>query len=82
MLVLYALTYGSWKSSRMLSSVQLSSFDLNAPARTSPAGRKRKSVMYAKNGTVTIQASGKRLRPVRIPGRSASDAACVAISTS
>jgi hypothetical protein len=36
--------------------------------------------MYAKKGIVAIQASGKRLRPVRMSGRSASDAACVAMA--
>jgi hypothetical protein len=66
----------------MLSSVQLFVFDLKAPTRTLAAGRKRKSVMYAKKGTVAIHASGKRLRPVLMPGRSASVAACVAMAAS
>ena len=45
--------------------------------RTAPAGRKRKSSVYAKNGTVAIHARERRLRPDLVSGRSASGAASV-----
>jgi hypothetical protein len=53
---------------------------LNAPSRTDPAGRNRKRIVYAKNGTVAIHASEKRLRPDLTSGRSASGAASAAMA--
>jgi hypothetical protein len=41
----------------------------NAPRRIAPAGRNRKAIVYAKNGTVASQAQVKRLRPDRVSGR-------------
>src|SRR5581483_4233868 len=52
---------------------------LNAPTSTSPAGRNRKRIVYAKNGSVPIQASESRLRPDATSGRSDSDTAWDAI---
>jgi hypothetical protein len=42
---------------------------------TEPAGRNRKRIVYAKNGSVGSHASERRLRPDLMPGRSASGAA-------
>src|SRR5579864_4621966 len=72
MLSRYAWMYGWWTSCEMFDVVQLPCALLNAPTSTSPAGRNRKSIVYAKNGSVPIQASERRLRPVARPGRSAS----------
>jgi hypothetical protein len=65
----------------MLSSVQLPALVLNAPMRIAPAGRNRKAIVYAKNGSVPIHASERRLRPDLMSGRSASDAASAAIAS-
>jgi hypothetical protein len=78
MLVLYASLYGWWKSRRTFSSVQLPLLLFRPPTRISPAGMNRKRIVYAKNGSVAIQASERRLRPDRASGRSASDATSVA----
>src|SRR5581483_6806080 len=43
--------------------------------RTEPAGRNMKRSVYAKNGSVSTHASGRRLRPDATSGRSASGAA-------
>src|SRR5579872_472403 len=51
----------------------------NAPVSTLPAGRNRKRNVYAKNGSVTIHARGRRLRPDITPGRRASGAASTAM---
>ena len=64
----------------MLWNVQPPSFALNAPEMTSPAGKNRKRSVYAKNGIVASHASERRLRPDRMPGRSASGAASVAMA--
>jgi hypothetical protein len=47
--------------------------------RTAPAGRNRKSSVYAKNGSVAIHAIERRLRPDLVSGRSASGATSVAM---
>ena len=64
----------------MLSSVQLPALVLNAPMRIAPAGRNRKAIVYAKNGSVPIHANEGRLRPDLMSGRRASDAASAAIA--
>ena len=51
-----------------------------APISTEPAGRNMKRSVYAKNGSVTIHASGRRLRPDKTSGRSASGATWVAMT--
>jgi hypothetical protein len=80
MLVLNALMYGSLKSVRMFENVQPPSMSLKAPTRTSPAGRNRKRIVYAKNGSVAIHANERRLRPARPAGRSASATAFVVMA--
>jgi hypothetical protein len=79
MLVLNASMYGWRKSSRTFENVALPVLFWNAPTRIAPAGRKRKAIVYAKNGRVPIHASERRLRPDRTSGRSADDAASAAM---
>src|SRR5690349_7143902 len=69
--------YGWCTSLSRLLLVHPPPFSLNAPTRISPAGRKRKSSAYAKNGSVPIHARERRLRPERTSDRSASGAASV-----
>jgi hypothetical protein len=75
MLVLYASLYGSLKSSRMFASVQPPVDPWKAPRSTDTAGRKRNRIVYAKNGSVPIQARERRLRPDEVSGRRTSGAA-------
>src|SRR5579884_3193640 len=79
MLVSKAGRNGDLKSVRTFATVQPPCTPLNDPSSTSPAGMKRKSRAYAKNGSVPSHASGRRLRPAPIAGRSASGAASVAV---
>src|ERR1700737_2570661 len=71
--------YGWWKSSRRFAIVQPPWTPLNAPTITLPAGRNRNRKTYAKNGTVTIHARLRRLRPDLAAGRSASRATSTAM---
>src|SRR5580765_8479750 len=63
----------------MFSDVQPPALSWNAPTRTEPAGRNRKRIVYAKNGSVASHASDGRLRPDSMSGRSACGAASVAM---
>ena len=65
----------------MFSSVHPPDWPSKAPTRTEAAGRKRKRIVYAKNGIVPTHASERRLRPDATSGRSAPDAASVAMIT-
>jgi hypothetical protein len=64
---------------RRFASVQPPVFPSKAPRRIAPAGRKRKRMVYRKNGTVASQAHVKRLRPDRVSGRRPAVAASVAM---
>jgi hypothetical protein len=81
MLVWNASMYGWLKSRRMFEIVAPPVLLWNAPTRIAPAGRKRKAIVYAKNGRVPIHASERRFRPDLMSGRSASDTASAAIAS-